>query len=114
VGADEQKAMNRETWSALQGAGVAAGEHLQVDVFFFAPSEASAQGLQSDLAAGGWTAAVTASKSGLLRRRTVWSVAASRTLSGVDLDVLDDMVERLDALAQEHGAEFDGWGAEVP
>jgi hypothetical protein len=114
VGAEEQKAMNRQTWSARRSAGVGDGEPMEVETFFFAPSEASAQGLRADLAADGWATRVTTAKSGLLRRRTVWSVAASRALSGVDLAVLDDMVDRLDALADKHSAEFDGWGTEIP
>lgn len=48
-----------------------------------------------------------------MNRQTWSALRASRTLPGVELDVLDEMVERLDALAQTHGAEFDGWGAEI-
>jgi hypothetical protein len=109
-----QLEMNRETWAALRDAGVAEGQTLGVDAFFFTPDEASATALASDLASLGWRADVHASKQGLLKKRTVWSVQGSRGLAATGVNVFDRMVEELDGLAQRHGAEFDGWGAEAP
>jgi hypothetical protein len=109
-----QREMNRETWAALQDAGVRDGQTLEVDAFFVARDEPSADALAGDLAASGWRPNVSVSKQGLLKRRTSWAVEGSKAVSATTVKVFDHMVEELDGLAQRHGAEFDGWGAEVP
>ncbi len=109
-----QLEMNRETWAALRDADVAAGQTLGVDAFFFAPDEASATALASDLASLGWRTDLHASTQGLLKKRTLWSVQGSRVTTATGVAVFDRMVGELDGLAQRHGAEFDGWGAEAP
>lgn len=112
--ADGQKAMNRQTWQALRDEGVSQGQALDVDAFFFADSQASADAVAGDLTAEGWTkVSVDSSKVGLLRRKLVWSVSASRSLPAAGPAAFDDMVDRLEAIASRHDAEFDGWGAEV-
>lgn len=105
---------NRDTWVALQEHGVVPGSELGVDAFFFADTEASAESVAAGLRHLGWVVAVSTSRRGLLRRRTLWAVEASRSIGGVSLDVLDEMVTSLEALAEQHGAEFDGWGAQAP
>ncbi len=106
---EQQQALNRGTWTALQEHGFSAGDPLTVDAFFFAPSEASSVSLAADLRTDGWKAEAHAQKAGLLRRRTTWSVQATRRIASVDLQALDGMVEVLARRAQEHGAVFDGW-----
>ncbi len=109
-----EQALNRKTWTALQDHGVSAGDPLTVDAFFFAPEETSSVSLAADLRTDGWNAEAHAQKEGLLRRRTTWSVQATRRIASVGLPALDGMVEILVRRAHEHGAEFDGWGAEAP
>lgn len=109
-----QPEMNREIWAALQDAGVTDGETVAVDAFFFAPDEPAARALASDLASSGWRTNVQTSQQGLFKKRTSWAVQGSKAVSATAVDVLDRMVEELDGRAQGHGAEFDGWGAEVP
>lgn len=113
TGLDDQLAMNRETLQALRDNGVADGQSLDVDAFFFAPDQAASSALVAALTADGWRAQADAERRGLVRKRTVWSVQATRPVPA-DGDALDAMVTRLSALADEHAAEFDGWGAEVP
>ncbi len=108
---EQQQALNRGTWAALQYAGVSPGDPLTVDAFFFAPDEASSVSLAADLRTDGWKAGVHSQKEGLLRRRTTWSVQATGRIASVDLPKLDGMVEVPMRRADEHGAEFDGWGA---
>ncbi len=111
---EHQQALNRGTWAALRDAGVSPGDPLTVDAFFFAPDETSSVSLSADLQRDGWGAEVRSHKAGLLRRRITWSVQATRRIPSVDLPELDSMVEVLVRRAGEHGAEFDGWGAEAP
>lgn len=111
---EHQQALNRGTWAALQDAGVNPGDPLTIDAFFFAPDEASSVALSTDLQRDGWDAETRSQKAGLLRRRTSWSVEATRRIASVDLPELDGMVEVLVRRAREHRAEFDGWGAEAP
>ncbi len=82
-----QLEMNRETWAALRDADVAAGQTLGVDAFFFAPDEASATALASDLASLGWRTDLHASTQGLLKKRTLWSVQGSRVTTATGVDV---------------------------
>lgn len=110
---DKQLQMNRETLQALRGNGVRDGQSVEVDALFFAANETSAAAPVADLTGDGWRARSHSEKRGLLRKRTVRSVQGSRSVTA-DGDALDAMVERLDALANKHSAEFDGWGAEVP
>lgn len=109
-----QRELNRQTWRGLQEHGVVAGQELAVDAFFFAPDERSARALVADLRGSGWTATARSHRHGVLRRRTTWAVEATRALPAVDLPALDAMVDLLARHADEHGAEFDGWGAEAP
>ena len=111
---EQQRALNRGTWAALQDAGVSPGDPLTVDAFFFAPDQTSSGALSADLESDGWDAETRSQKAGLLRRRSTWSVQATRLIASVDLPELDAMVEVLVRRADEHGAEFDGWGAEAP
>lgn len=111
---EEQQALNRGTWTALQEHGVSAGDPLTVDAFFSCPNEGASVALAADLDSDGWEADADSRKEGFLRRRTTWSVRATRRFPAVDLPVLDGMVEVLVRLAAEHEAEFDGWGAEAP
>lgn len=111
---EHQQALNRGTWAALQDAGVSPGDPLTIDAFFFAPDGTSSVALSADLQRDGWEAETRSQKAGLLRRRTTWSVHATRRLTSVDLPELDGMVEVLVRRAEERGAEFDGWGAEAP
>jgi hypothetical protein len=110
----DQLQMNRQTWEALQEQGVVPGSELAVDAFFFADLEETAGQLAAGLRGLGWTVETAASRQGLLRRRTLWSLQAHRVLGDISLQVLDDMVTSLDAEAARYGAEFDGWGAEAP
>lgn len=110
---DRQLETNRETLQALRDNGVRDGESVEVDAFFFAADETSAAALVADLTANGWRARSDREKQGVFRKRTVWSVQGSRSVTADD-DAVDAMVERLDVLANKHSATFDGWGAEVP
>jgi hypothetical protein len=107
----QQQARNRETWARLQEAGVRVGDPLTVDAYFVAPDESASDSLAADLRTDGWFAETHSHREGYLRRRTIWSLQASRRLPAVDLPALDDMVELLVRRAGENGAEFDGWGA---
>lgn len=111
---EQQQAMNRRTWAALRDAGVSPGDPLTLDAFFFAPDERSSASLAADLRSDGWVVETSSQQAGVLRRRRIWSVRATRQVTSVDLPDLDSMVEVLVRRADEHGAEFDGWGAEAP
>jgi hypothetical protein len=111
--AERQREINRETWAALQDAGAAVGQTLEVDAFFFAGDEPSAGALAGDLTSSGWRVDVQSSKRGVIKKRTLWAVQGTKPVSATDVGVFDQMVDDLDGLAQRHGAEFDGWGAEV-
>jgi hypothetical protein len=111
--ASDQHALNRQTWDALQAHGVEPGSSLDVEAFFFSPTEQRAAGLAEALRAIGWRARTSSTTRGLLRRRVEWSVEGARQIDAVDLDSLDAMVDALDALAAGHGSEFDGWGTEI-
>lgn len=106
--------MNRSTWAALQQAGFVPGTPLTVESFFFATNEANALALEGALKARGWhTRVSSASKGGLFKKRVEWMVVSTHSLDDVQLDVLDAMVDDLEALASTHHSDFDGWGAEV-
>ena len=109
---DKQLQMNRETAHALRDSGVQDGQALEVDALFFAADEASASALAGHLTAEGWRARTDSQRRGVLKKRTVWSVQGTRSVAAGD-DAFDAMVTQLDALAEAHGADFDGWGAEV-
>jgi regulator of RNase E activity RraB len=113
-GLEDQLQKNRETWSQLNELGVRPGDALSVDAFFFAPHEEAAKQLAEALAAAGWESQVSSSKTGLLRRKVSWDVQASKLVAGVDLDRLDALVTELEAVAEQHDSEFDGWGTELP
>lgn len=112
--ATDQLHMNRQTWEALQAQGVVPGSGLGVDAFFFADREEAAGQLAAGLQDLGWAVETAASRHGLLRRRTLWSLQAHRVFTDISLQVLDNMVTSLEAEGARHGAEFDGWGAEAP
>jgi len=112
--AAEQLEMDRQTWAALREQGVVPGSDLGVDAFFFAPAQAAAEQLAADLESLGWTVAVSSPRQGLLKRRSLWALQASRVFRDIHLQTLDEMVTSLQVEAARHGAEFDGWGAEVP
>lgn len=113
-GLDHQLKMNQSTWSKLTELGVRPGDALSIDAFFVAAREESAGLLATALTDSGWESEASSSRAGFLRRRTVWNVQASKRVSDVDLSTLDALVKELDALADEHQAEFDGWGTELP
>lgn len=105
--------LNQQLWETLKDHGVEPGSSLDVEIFFFSPTEDAATALADDLSAQGWTARPTSTTRGLFRKRVEWSVAGSRTVDAVELAGLDAMVDALEAIAAAHGSEFDGWGAEV-
>ena len=100
-----QRAMNRDTWAALQENGVTDGMQLRLDFFYVAPR----RGASDELA-------------GFLRAETDYDVRADDTsVSGstkpttVSPRMLDDWVEWMVLAGHEHGrCEFDGWGAAIP
>jgi regulator of RNase E activity RraB len=111
----DQKAMNRETWAALQQAGFVPGSALEVEVFFFASDESAARSLAGVLNTKGWEANVSSSKAkGLFNRRVEWAVTGVGAITAVQLDVLDAMVDELETFAAAHNCVFDGWGAQIP
>lgn len=112
-GLNEQLRMNSETLAKLKDSGVSDGQLLEVEAFFFAVDEASASSLVAALEAHGWRACADRARRGLLKKKVTWSVQATKALLA-EADALDGMVQQLDALAEKHGADFDGWGAEVP
>lgn len=69
--------------------------------------------LAADLTAEGWRTRIDGQRRGVLKKRTVWSAHATKSVTARG-DAFDAMVKRLDARAAKNSAEFDGWGAEVP
>jgi hypothetical protein len=111
---EDQLAANREMWDALVELGAGEDRPLLADVFFDAPDQASALAVVDELIAGGDAAEATSRTTGVIRRRTVWSVAGQRTLAAPSRAALDDLVRVMADLAARHGAHFDGWGAQAP
>lgn len=106
--------MNPHTWAALQDAGFDAGDTLEIETFFFAPNESAATALVAELAQGGWSVQVTSYTRGVFKKRTEWGAMAARKEPVDSVSQLDTMVAQLEEVAAKHGADFDGWGAEVP
>lgn len=111
---EHQLKMNQTTWSKLTQLGMRTGDALSIDAFFAAARKESAELLAKALTDTGWESEASSSKAGFLRRRTVWNIQASKRVSDVDMGTLDALVKELDALADEHQAEFDGWGTGLP
>ena len=112
---DQQLAMNRQSWQALQEHGVTDESELRLDFFYVAPGEKQADALCAFLRAEtDYDVRVGSSAGGLLKRKS-WTVNGTTQKTPVSLDILDAWVEWMVAAGVEHGGcEFDGWGAETP
>jgi hypothetical protein len=101
----QQRAMNRQTWEALQTHGVTEETELRLDFAYLAPGPTEAE----DLAA-------------FIRAETDYDVRADKTsVEGntqptfVSPDVLDEWVTWMVLAGHEHGCcKFDGWGTALP
>ncbi len=114
----EQRAQhgdNLEIWHQLQRHGVTPGTPLTPDVNFWARSGAEAEDLAVHLRDGfGYHVRVEVVKRGFLRRRHLWAVEASTPPMTLNPDAIDAWTDRMVEVAAQHGAEFDGWGTEIP
>jgi hypothetical protein len=104
------------TWTALMDNGMVDGSSLDVDTFFYADNEPSARALASALGRAGHPASVEAhqERSGLFRKKTIWSVQSTATITAASLDSVSDHSERMIRVAEDTAARYDGWGAQVP
>ena len=113
---DEARRHDALTWEALLEHGLVPGGALTVDSFFDAGGEAPAGALAQALREAGSTASAESyqERAGLFRKRTVWSVQSSAVLPAASLEAVIDHSERMIRIAAEHGAQYDGWGAQIP
>jgi hypothetical protein len=109
-----QLAMNRQTWQALQEHGVTEQSKLRLDFYYFASSEQEARELADFLQREtDYDVAISSSGGGFLKKKT-WLLKGTTQETEVSLAILDQWVEWMVAAGEEHGCDFDGWGAEVP
>ena len=101
----QQRAMNTQTWAALQERGVTETSELRLDFAYDAPTKESAERLEA-----------------FLRSETDYDVSAddgsvtgSTQLTTLSPTILDEWVEWMVLAGYENGrCKFDGWGAAVP
>jgi regulator of RNase E activity RraB len=106
---------NLQVWQQLQQHGVTPGTLLTPDAHFWARTGAEAEELAVHLRDGlGYRVEVDVIKQGLLRRRHVWSVQGTTPPRTLNPDAIDAWTDEMVEVAAAHGAEFDGWGTEVP
>ena len=104
------------TWTALLDNGMVEGSPLEVDTFFYADDEPAARSLGSALTGVGASVAVEPhqERAGLFRKRTIWSVQSTTAIAAASLPALLEHSDRMIRLAAASGADYDGWGAQVP
>jgi len=100
-------------WQALLATRLVEGVALDLDWFFIARDEATARSLAGALGAAQLPAAVESyrERAGLLRRTTRWSIRSTTSVPFVTQKVVGDAADRMERLAAQCGAEFDGWEA---
>jgi regulator of RNase E activity RraB len=72
--------------------------------YFYVPYEVGARAVVTSLVHDGWDADCEE------MRDTTWLVTAT-TMAALDHSVVRDTRVRLEALAEDHGGEYDGWEA---
>lgn len=111
----DHKALNRKQGAAFLDLGVRPGATLDVETFTIAPDRGAAEGFGRELAERGWRVAIAPPQpEQLARGDATWLVQADRRFPQVRLEQLDAMCEDLEAVAERHGCEFDGWCAPLP
>lgn len=110
-----QRRSNIDLWQQLQRHGVTTGTLLTPDAHFWARTGAEAEDLAVQLRDElGYRVQVEVVKQGFLRRRQAWSVEATTPPMTLNPDAIDAWTDRMVEVAALHGAEFDGWGTEIP
>lgn len=105
-----QRAMNRQTWRALQKNGLKPDQEVELDFFYYCGDNQAANSLKN-----------------FLERETdyqievhpapdsneEWSVAGKTQKTTISPEILDEWVEWMILAGQQFHCEFDGWGTEV-
>jgi hypothetical protein len=100
-----QRAMNAQTWAALQAHGVTEETQLRLDFTYDSPSREAAEAL-ADFLRAATDYDVTSNND---------SVTGSTQLTNISHAILDEWVEWMVSAGYEYGrSKFDGWGAAVP
>jgi hypothetical protein len=102
-----QLAMNKETWSTLQGHGVTPQSQLRLDFTYVAPNDKAASSLQV-LLRDQTDYDVTSRRSG-----DEWIVSGRTQATAISPEILDEWVDWMITAGLEADCIFDGWGTEV-
>lgn len=101
-------ARTRETWQQLVHHGMIEGNELALDFSFDAPSYSVALSLRSFLESD------TDYHVGVSAVEDRWTVCGTTQRAAVSPSILAQWVAWLVVVGANHGASFDGWGAELP
>lgn len=103
-----QLAMTPETWAQMRAHGVSEETPLDVEIFFYTPSEGLADSLARDLVEQ-WHYRATVGT-----HEDTHSVRATIPSRSFDEESLLQLTRDMCELGARHDAEFDGWGAPIP
>jgi hypothetical protein len=110
----EERERTAMTWEALVDNGVQQDSPIDVDTFFYARDEASAQSLAEVLRADGARVTVGSFRYRvrLFKKETAWSLESTTPVLAT-LSTLSEHTARMVRLSRQTGTEYDGWGAEL-
>jgi Regulator of ribonuclease activity B len=107
-----QVAMNRQTFAALQQAGLKPQSEVQLDFTFVAPDEERALALRSLLEQNDCIGVSAQKRPGLFSKK--YTVTGKSAPTNLTIEVLDQWVQWMVVQGLELDCEFDGWGTSVP
>lgn len=105
-----QLAMNAETWKALLRNGLKPDTELQLDFYFYAPSEEKAQHLKDLLEEYDYEVEIGKVEAD---SESKWFVSGKTIPTTLSLEILDQWVEWMIAAGKEYNSVFDGWSTSV-
>jgi regulator of RNase E activity RraB len=108
----KQLAMNAQSLSALQQAGLKPDTVVQLDFTFVAPSRDAGAALKAHLEENDCLDVELRKRPGLFSRKA--DVVGKSQPTTVDAEILDQWVRWMVVQGVSHGCDFDGWGTFVP
>lgn len=105
-----QRAMNRQTWRALQENGLKLDQEVELDFFYYCGDNQGANSLKNFLER---ETDYDVSVHPASDSNEEWSVVGKTQKTTISPEILDEWVEWMILAGHEFHCEFDGWGTEV-